>query len=36
MSKKKGMNFQWPELEQDEQRNKLSKSSFGVIHKAIQ
>ena len=35
MSKKTRIRFQWPKLEQDEQHNKLSKSSFGIISQSI-
>ena len=35
ISKKTGISFQWPKLEQDEQHNKLSKSSFGIISQSI-
>ena len=35
MSKKTRISLQWPKLEQDEQHNKLSKSSFGIISQSI-
>ena len=36
MSKKTGMSFQWQKLEQNEQCNTLSKSSFGIIPQSIE
>ena len=35
MSKKTRMSFRWQKLEQNEQCNKLSKSSFGIIPQSI-